>query len=213
MIGVNTARKIVGAMADAIHQQRDTLSALDAALGDGDHGVNMDKALQAANRAILDETFETPGELFIEVGTVVMNAMGGASGIIIGSFFRGGGRAVKAHETLALADVTHFFEQGIAKVQKRGKAKVGDKTLLDALQPALDVLEAVLEDNGNLQDAMQSVAAAAMVGAEATKTMVAQHGRAKFLGERSLGCQDAGATSMALIVQAWADCLTGEDDG
>jgi dihydroxyacetone kinase-like protein len=204
----NTCQQIVAAMADTVHQKRDELSALDAVLGDGDHGFNMDTALQAVVQQIGEMAFEFPADIFEQVGTILMNKMGGASGIIFGSFFSGGSRAVREKEVLTLADVVLFFAKGIEKVEKRGKAKVGDKTLLDALMPAFSTLQTAHTQHTPLPEAMHQAAQAAQAGAEKTKTFVAQHGRAKFLGERSLGHQDAGATSMALMLNAWAEAMS-----
>ncbi len=197
------SRAIVEAMANTIHQHRDELSALDAATGDGDHGINMDTALQTAVSEIKENEFSNPAQIFKKLGSVLTNKMGGASGIIFGSFFAAGSKAIKEKETLTQTDIVLFFEQGIDKVQKRGKAKRKDKTILDALMPALDVLPI----GTTLAEAMQQAAQAAQAGAEETKNFVAQHGRAKYLGERSLGHQDAGATSMALMLQAWANVM------
>ena len=195
------------AMAQAIRQHRDELSALDAALGDGDHGFNMDAAMQAAVAAIHHKAFETPAQLLMMVGNTLINEMGGASGIIFGSFFSGGGRAVKGRPALGLADLIAFFEHGTAKVQKRGKAKAGDKTVVDVLIPALAALQTAHDEEATITGAVQAAADAAQTGARSTKEMVAKHGRAKFLGERSVGHQDAGATSMALMLAAWAQTL------
>ena len=203
---------VIAAMAVTIRENRDVLSALDAVLGDGDHGFNMDAAMQAAVVELDSAEIATPADVFKTTGNTLINEVGGASGIIFGSFFTGGARAVKAKEVLNLTDIVAFFEQGIAKVQKRGKASVGDKTLLDSLVPALTMLAALDEAAAELPEAMQSAADAAMAGAKATKAYAAQHGRAKFLGDRSIGHQDAGATSMAMMLQAWADCLKGESD-
>lgn len=198
---------LIEAMRQTIEENRDRLSQLDATVGDGDHGINLATALTAAVDAVQQLDQPSPQTVMHTAGSTLINDMGGASGIIFGSFFRGGSRAFKNSPAVSPAAAVDFLRAGLAAVQKRGKAQPGDKTLVDALAPALAAAEEALQDDSSLPDMMHRAAAAAHAGASSTTAMVANVGRAKFLGERSLGHQDAGATSMALLLNAWADFL------
>ena len=196
---------LIEAMQNSIETNREMLSALDAATGDGDHGVNLATAADLAFTLVQALDDPTPAAVMKSVGNTLINEMGGASGAIFGSFFRGGSKALKDVDRLGLPEFSAFVDAGLALVQKRGKAEPGDKTLVDALDPAAAALRAGLTDGLDLESGMAQAAQSARNGAEKTAGMVAQFGRAKFLGERSIGHQDAGATSFALILTAWAD--------
>jgi dihydroxyacetone kinase-like protein len=198
---------IIQAMANAIQRQSEHLSALDSTVGDGDHGVNMSAAMAVAAKMTGQLESPTPSSVLKVTGTTVMNEMGGASGVIFGAFFRGGGRAVKGKETMALEDVAAMLAAGLAEVQKRGKAQPGDKTMVDALAPALKAVREAEVAKLGLGEALARAAEQAGLGAEATRAMTARFGRAKALGERSIGYQDAGATSMAIMLAAWAETV------
>ena len=202
---------IIQAMATAVTDARDRLTALDSEVGDGDHGVNMSAAMQAAAAEVGQLSDPTPDQVLKVAGTAIMNEMGGASGVIFGSFFRGGARSVRGKESLVLADIAAMMSAGLADVEKRGKAQPGDKTMVDALAPAVTAIGLALNEQRPLTEAIARAAEQATVGAESTQNMVARFGRAKFLGERSLGHQDAGATSMAIMLMAWADLLREAD--
>ena len=198
---------IIRAMANAIKAEQDTLTALDSAVGDGDHGVNIATAMSAAATAVEKLTAPTPADVLHTAGTALRDTMGGASGSVFGAFFRGGGRSVRELDTLSATDVGVMLAAGLAQMQKRGKAQPGDKTAVDALVPAIAAYQQAVADGRALVDAVRIAAAQARAGAESTRAMIAQSGRAKFLGERSLGHQDAGATSIAIMFAAWAATL------
>lgn len=203
---------LIVAMRDEIEANRDRLSVLDGKIGDGDHGVNLTTAVSQATRAVQQLSDPTPAQVMRTVGATLINEMGGAAGVIFGSFFRGGSRPIKGKKQLSLGEVAAFMEAGLAEVQKRGKAQPGDKTLVDALFPAVEVMKTAVSADIPLTEAMTQAAQAARVGAESTTNMVAKFGRAKFLGERALGHQDAGATSLALILQAWAQFIHKQEE-
>ncbi|MEM7112348.1 MAG: dihydroxyacetone kinase subunit DhaL [Chloroflexota bacterium] len=203
---------LIIAMRDEIEANRDRLSALDGKIGDGDHGVNLTTAVSQAAHAVQQLSDPTPAQVMRTVGSTLINEMGGAAGIIFGSFFRGGSRAIKGKEKFSLEEVATFMEAGLAEVQKRGKAQPGDKTLVDALFPAVEVMKTAVSADMPLSEAMTQAAQAAQAGAESTTNMVAKFGRAKFLGNRALGHQDAGATSMALILQVWAQFIHKQEE-
>ena len=194
-------------MAQAIAGAEAQLTALDSTVGDGDHGVNMVKATQAAAEAV--EALEDPTlfQVWRTTGKTIQDSVGGASGLIFGAFFIGAARTMKEKTNLSLVDVAEMMAAGLAAVQKRGKAQPGDKTMVDALAPAVEAVQAALDEGASLSDALPWMAKAAQAGAEATTEMVAQHGRAKFLGERSIGYQDAGATSFAVMLGVWPDSI------
>ncbi|MCP5099272.1 MAG: dihydroxyacetone kinase subunit L [Chloroflexi bacterium] len=198
---------IIQAMSNAITEACDQLTAMDSEVGDGDHGVNMTAAMQAAATQVSQLVDPTPDQVLKTAGTAVLNEMGGASGVVFGSFFRGGSRAVKGKSSLGLAEVAVMMNAGLAEVQKRGKAQPGDKTMVDALAAAATAVQLGLDNQLTLTEAITNAAAQATIGAEDTRNMVAQFGRAKFLGERSIGHQDAGATSIAIMITVWADVL------
>ncbi|MEM7343404.1 MAG: dihydroxyacetone kinase subunit DhaL [Chloroflexota bacterium] len=204
-IDANRSIDIISIMAEAIAAQEAYLTKLDSTVGDGDHGVNITKALQAAVAHIQTLDAPTLADVWRGTGKVIQNSVGGASGLLFGAFFIGGARTMKEKSTLLLPDVAEMIQAGLAAVHKRGKARPGDKTMVDALAPANEAAQLAVTKNQSLAEALQAIGQAAQAGAESTTEMVARHGRAKFLGERSRDYQDAGATSMAIMLMAWAE--------
>ncbi len=190
-------------MSKAIRAEESRLTSLDSEVGDGDHGVNIGRALTACTESVNQLEQPSPYDVWQKTGSTIVNEMGGAAGVIFGSFFLGGAKTVREAEAMGLPEVCDFFAAGLALVQKRGKANPGDKTLVDALAPAVHALQEARQTGLSLLQALQAAAAAARQGAEATQDMVAGAGRARFLGERSRGFQDAGATSMAILIASW----------
>jgi len=204
-INAQLSIQIVQAMAQAVAAQQEQLSALDSTVGDGDHGHNLAKALQEAARQVSQLKTPTLAQVWRTTGKAVQNSVGGASGLLFGAFFVGMSRPLTEKEQATAANVAEMLAAGLAGVQKRGKASPGDKTMVDALAPAVEAAQTAARAGHPLPDLLRQVAQAAGHGAEATQEMVARHGRAKFLGERSRGYQDAGATSMAVMLSAWAN--------
>ena len=199
--------EIIQAMAKAITDQQAYLSSLDSTVGDGDHGLNMAKALREAAKQVGELENPTLETVWGTAGKAVQNSVGGASGLLFGAFFIGASGTLKEKEFLTMTDIAEMLAAGLANVQKRGKAQSGDKTMVDALAPAVTVAQAALNDGLSMSEFLGSIAQAAHSGTEATREMIAKHGRAKFLGERSLGHQDAGATSLAIMLMAWAETV------
>src|SRR5215218_5872276 len=169
------------------------LSEADRNLGDGDHGLGMQRGMTAAKEKLEAGEVESIEKAFDVVGRAMMSSMGGASGAIFGTFFRNGGKALAGRDTFDAAGLAAFLRAGVDGVKQRGGAAVGDKTVVDAMQPAA---EKAAESSGQaLPDAITAVAAAAASGVEASKAMVAKFGRAKTLGEACIGFPDAGAIS------------------
>jgi dihydroxyacetone kinase-like protein len=191
-----------------VHEQRDELTRLDAAIGDADHGTNLDRGLAAAVSALGAESPTDPAAVLKTVATTLIRTVGGASGPLYGTFFLRASGALGGGDDTALAAA---LRAGLDGVAARGKAEPGDKTMLDALGPACDALDQMLADGRPLEDALRAAAEAAARGRDATVPMVARKGRASYLGERSAGHQDPGATSAALLVDAAATALAGRD--
>ena len=190
----------------AVAAEADHLTQLDSAIGDGDHGVNMTRGFAAVVEAV-DGFEEPPGKQLILAGKTLVSKVGGASGPLWGTALRRAGRAVGGAETLDGAQLVAALSAGLAGVVELGAAEPGDKTMVDALGPAIEALRAALEVGQPLDAALEAAADAADAGARATVPMQARKGRASYLGERSVGHQDPGATSTALIVRALGRAL------
>jgi dihydroxyacetone kinase-like protein len=195
--------------AEAIEAEADHLTQLDAAIGDGDHGINMLRGMRAVTAALADGDPDTPpGERLILAGRTLVSTVGGASGPLWGSALRHGGRALGDAPELDGPALVEVLTAALAAVQDLGAAEPGDKTMVDALGPALAALRDGLEAGDPLDAALAAAADAADDGARATTPMQARKGRASYLGERSVGHQDPGATSTALIVRALGSALS-----
>jgi dihydroxyacetone kinase-like protein len=182
------------------------LSEADRNLGDGDHGLGMQRGMTAAKEKLESGDVESVEKAFSSVGMAMMSSMGGASGAIFGTFFRNGGKALNGKESFDSAALAAFLQAGVDGVKQRGGAAVGDKTVVDAMQPAA---EKAAEVSGQpLPEAITATASAALGGLEASKAMVAKFGRAKTLGEACIGFPDAGAMSVTVIIGAMKDYIT-----
>ncbi len=182
--------------------ERDHLTQLDAAIGDGDHGINMDRGFTAVTAALADADAAPPGKLLILAGKTLVSKVGGASGPLWGTALRRAGRALSDTEAVdgsALADALQAALDGVVEL---GAAEPGDKTMVDALSPAVGALREALGAGSPLAEAVGAAAGAAEDGVKATVPMQARRGRASYLGERSIGHPDPGATSTALILRA-----------
>jgi dihydroxyacetone kinase-like protein len=191
--------------ARVIAEKRDYLIELDAAIGDADHGANMDRGFQAVLKKLPELADRDIGAIFKTAGMTLVSTVGGAGGPLYGTFFLQAGTIAAGKTELSLADWTAALEAAIRGVMARGKAAPGDKTMLDALLPALEALKKSANAGEELASALQASAEAAQQGMLATIPLVARKGRASYLGERSAGHQDPGATSSYLLLQAAAD--------
>jgi phosphoenolpyruvate---glycerone phosphotransferase subunit DhaL len=197
------------AFGDEIRDHADELTALDSAIGDADHGANMRRGM-AAVLAKLDATPDAePAALLKSVGMTLVSTVGGASGPLYGTLFLRMATAAGDRGELDAAGFAAALRAGLDGVVARGKAAPGDKTMLDALVPAVDALDAALSDGAGLRDALRAAAEAADDGSDATVPLVARKGRASYLGERSRDHQDPGATSTHLILETLADVVNG----
>jgi len=199
----------VRGFADLIAANREHLTELDAAIGDADHGSNMDRGMKAAVAALDESRPPTAGALLTKVGMTLVSTVGGASGPLFGTFFmRMGGSLGATAETVSAGDVAAALRAGLGGIVDRGKAAPGDKTMYDALAPAVEALEAALTDQATLATGLKAARDAAAAGRDATTPMLARKGRASYLGERSVGHQDPGAASVALLLDAAADAAS-----
>ena len=190
-------------VADQIIASEPILTDADRALGDGDHGVGMERGMKAVKEKLAEGGFATADKVFMAVGMAMMSSMGGASGAIFGTLFRAGGKAVGPRDCFDSEGLAQLLNAGCEGVMKRGGAKPGDKTMIDALEPAA---RTATELQGEpLEQALQGVASAAEAGRDASEGMVATMGRAKTLGDASLGKPDAGAASVAIILRQMAE--------
>ena len=190
---------------DRIIAAEPILSEADRNLGDGDHGLGMERGMTAAKEKLNAAPPESIEKAFGAVGMAMMSSMGGASGAIFGTFFRNGGKALAGKESFDSAGLAAFLHAGVEGVKQRGGAAVGDKTVVDAMQPAAEKATEVADQS--LPEAVAAVAKAAEEGKEASKAMVAKFGRAKTMGEGCIGFPDAGALSVTVIVNAMAEYI------
>ena len=189
---------------ELVAEHADELTRLDSAIGDADHGVNMKRGLASAVE-VLDPIPDSPEIVLKKVAMTLIARVGGASGLLYGTFFLRMGAVSAGRSGLDLAALVAAVEAGVGGIVQRGRAEAGDKTMLDAWLPALDSLRS----GADLRAALQTAAAAADAGRAATESMLATKGRASYLGERSIGHIDPGASSAALVVRAFADVVDG----
>jgi phosphoenolpyruvate---glycerone phosphotransferase subunit DhaL len=185
-----------------VAENKDTLTDLDAAIGDGDHGTNMDRGMRAVVVALDETTPVTASALLNKVGMTLVSTVGGASGPLFGTFFLRVGASFGDTAEISLAQLAAALRAGLEGIVARGKAEAGDKTMYDALAPAVDALDGAVSEGMDKADALKLALVAAENGRDATTPMLARKGRASYLGERSVGHQDPGATTIALLMAA-----------
>jgi phosphoenolpyruvate---glycerone phosphotransferase subunit DhaL len=194
------------AEADAvIEAQRDHLTQLDAAIGDADHGINLARGFSAITVALDQAATPTPGSVLILAGSTLISKVGGASGPLYGMALRQAGKSLGDTADASLPDLAASLEAALAGVQKLGAAREGEKTMVDALAPAVAALQKAISEGAETDAALAAAARAAADGAQATISMQALKGRASYLGPRSVGHEDPGAASTALIIGALRD--------
>jgi len=191
--------------AEVVHDNAGLLTELDAAIGDADHGANMDRGMKAVVAA-LDAGFEAPDALLKKAGMTLVSTVGGASGPLYGTFFLRFGTALAGVTEIGAEDLGKALHAGVEGILARGKAELEDKTMYDAWAPALEAYDAAVADGTGA--ALAAAAAAAAKGRDATIPLVARKGRASYLGERSAGHQDPGATSTTLLLESAARTLS-----
>lgn len=183
----------------------DYLSRLDSAGGDGDHGITMRRAMGEVEKTLVADREASLRELIAQVGWTLLGIDGGATGPLLGSFFLGVAEEVGERPSLDVRGLAGAFEAGVAQLRKQTKAQIGDKTMIDALLPAVEALRAGVNSGKGIEQLLREAAEAASRGADATRNFVAKFGKARFSGERTLGHPDPGATSMAMIFEGFCE--------
>jgi dihydroxyacetone kinase-like protein len=195
--------------ADLVARQRDHLTELDAAIGDADHGINMDRGMRAVSDKLAESAPVEAEPLFKLVGMTLVSNVGGASGPLYGTFFLRLAAACGPRDQLSLGEFATAWRAGLEGLVSRGRPALGDKTMFDSFQPALAALDAGVAAGAPASTAFDAAWKAAEEGRDATIPMVARKGRASYLGERSVGHQDPGATSASLLFEAAAAVFAG----
>ena len=193
--------------ARVIGENAQHLTDLDAAIGDADHGINMERGMSAVLGALDEAAPADMSALCKQVGMTLVKSVGGASGPLYGTFFLRMAGALGTGDRVDAADFAKALRAGVEGVVQRGRAEAGDKTMFDALAPALDALDAALSSGGDLAVALADATVAAEKGRDATESMVARKGRASYLGQRSVDHVDPGATSAAILIAAAASAF------
>ncbi|KGM95107.1 dihydroxyacetone kinase [Clostridium novyi A str. 4552] len=193
---------ILGKISEKIEENKEYLTELDASIGDGDHGLNMTKGFKAVVDKLKDDDGSNIGNILKKAGMTLVSNVGGASGPLYGTAFMKAGAKLNGKSQIDINDFLEALKEALAGIKMRGKADIDDKTMIDALVPAIDVLEKSLNEGKNDLDILKDVKDAGFKGVEHTKEIIAKKGRASYLGERSIGHQDPGATSCALILES-----------
>jgi len=186
-------------------QNEQRLTDLDSAIGDGDFGASLTRGFTAVKAQLAANPPADLRAVFQNVSMILIKTMGGSSGPLLGTFFLRAGATCGDKSELAPADVVALFKAGVEGLKQRGKAELGDKTMMDAWIPAVEAMQSALDAGGGLPEILERGAAAAEAGMQATIPMQARKGRGSYLGERSVGHQDAGATAVAMLFKATAD--------
>jgi dihydroxyacetone kinase-like protein len=199
-------RQWMSVYAERIQSQEAYLTELDAAIGDADHGANMRRGTGkiCERMAETDFHFDDISSFLRAVGMILISSVGGAAGPLYGAFFLRAAQVEQEDQRISVEELATMFRAGLEGVLQRGKAQVGDKTLIDALQPAVEALEAAAKQGLSLAEALESARMAAEGGMQNTVDMQANRGRASYLGPRAIGHQDPGATSLYFLVESAA---------
>lgn len=194
--------------AAVLDENKKYLTQLDAAIGDADHGTNMDRGFKKVSTQLAGVADKDIGAILKTTGMALISSVGGAGGPLYGTFFMRAGQAVGAKTELSAEDLATMLEAGLEGVIQRGKANLQDKTMVDALTPAAKALRQAVDNSSSIEAALDAAVAAAEQGMKDTIPLVARKGRASYLGERSAGHQDPGATSSYLMLNALREALT-----
>lgn len=194
--------------ADAIIAAEPELTRIDSVIGDGDHGIGMKTGFSVLRENLLETSFTTPYALFHAAGLCLVKCMGGSSGVLFGTLFISGLDVIQDKEALNAADITAFLTKGIQGIIRRGRAKAGDKTMVDALLPAQAEMELALKSSDDIGQVLKAAESGALNGVEATKNMVSRLGRSKNFREQAIGWPDPGAISVSILLGGLAKGLS-----
>ncbi len=200
--------KWLQAIGHVMEANKEFLTQLDAAIGDADHGINMERGFKKVNSQLTAVVDKDIGSILKSTGMALISSVGGASGPLYGTFFLRAGTVASGKHELNITELADVLKAGLLGVIERGKAQVGDKTMVDALTPAVGAFEQAAEDSAGIAEALGRTVAAAEQGMKDTIPLIARKGRASYLGERSIGHQDPGATSVYLILKALHDVVS-----
>ena len=202
--------KCISLIAERIEDNKDFLTELDREIGDSDHGINMARGFNAVMEKLSPEDTDV-GAVLKKAGMTLLSKVGGASGPLYGTAYMEAGKITAGKTELTPEDMKAVFEVAIAGIQKRGKAVKGEKTMLDAIIPASETFAKKIADGADMVTALDAACQSAQEGVEYTKTIIATKGRASYLGERSIGHQDPGATSATVTLEAIRDYMKGKN--
>ncbi len=198
-------------MADVIHENKEYLTDLDAAIGDADHGINMDRGFQAILKKLPSVEDKDAGTILKTAGMALVSSVGGAGGPLYGTAFMQAGMAIAGKYELKAEDMLAILDAALKGVVMRGRANLDDKTMVDAITPAVAAIRDALGNGASTVEALEQAAAAAEKGMKDTIPMLAKKGRASYLGERSIGHQDPGATSSYLLINTMAEMARAKE--
>lgn len=204
------AKSMMIYVAAAMVKSKEIMCDADRNIGDGDHGIGMAKGFGAALQELGNQEFDDVYKVFFTVGRTMIKEMGGASGIIFGTLFYAGSKNVEPKSEISINDFVVIFEKALTDIKLKGQAQVGDKTVVDALQPMVEAMQKSAECDPTFSELIQIALDAAIQGKENSKNYVAKFGRAKTLGERAIGYPDAGAVSLTLIMQAMLEWIKSQ---
>lgn len=197
----NKVKEVLIAISNKINEEKDFLTELDNKIADGDHGINLARGFSAVEEMIKDSSDEDLGTIFKNVGMKLVSTVGGAAGPLYGTAFLRAANVVNNKNDISLVDFVYCLDAAIEGVKFRGKSVQGEKTMLDAMIPALEAINNSLANKDDNKTALYNGVNAAFDGVEYTKTIAATKGRASYIGDRSIGYQDPGATSFSLILE------------
>ncbi|MDR5586478.1 MULTISPECIES: dihydroxyacetone kinase subunit DhaL [Clostridium] len=212
MVTVKEVKDILIKVEKVIEENKLYLSELDAAIGDGDHGLNMNKGFKAVIEKIKDLPEDDLGNIFKNSGMALVSNVGGASGPLYGTAFMKAAMVVNKKSEMDINDFIKVLEEALGGIKMRGKGQEGEKTMIDTLSPSIEAAKKSIGENKSVKEVLLEIKEAAKNGMEHTKDIVATKGRASYVGERSIGHIDAGATSMYLILNTIVEELTKEEN-
>ncbi|MEY2913087.1 MAG: hypothetical protein RLZZ184_2396 [Cyanobacteriota bacterium] len=198
--------------AHVIEHHKEQLTELDAAIGDADHGINMDRGFKKITKILPSFADQDISSILKTVGMTLISSIGGASGPLYGTWFLRASKVTNGKQELTAADLLELLKSGLDGVIERGKAQLGDKTIVDVLSPAVTAFEQAIRDNSNTVVALEASVTAAEQGLKQTIPMLAKKGRASYLGDRSIGHQDPGGTSAYWMLRSLLEVVEGSDD-
>ena len=200
---------MIRSIAESVSKNKEWLTELDAAIGDGDHGINLSRGFEKAIEKFNTIKYEFPADVFKDVAMMLMSAVGGSSGPLYGSFFVKMAMKFRGSEDISPELFGEALSDGVNGVMSLGKASCGDKTMLDALVPACEICKSALAEEGDIVYALKKALDAATIGAESTIPLIAKKGRASFIGDKSTGHKDPGAASSVIIIEAMLKSFSG----